>query len=191
MRHIIEFILFLAYTIIVFFIKNYIVLGILFVLNLLLALVLKQNLKNIIMAVLKIMPFIIFTASINMLISGIQYGSLIMVRLILVCNMTYIFSKRITPNKLQFVVEKLLSPLKIFKIDAREIGIIVCIGITFIPIIQKEIEELKNSLKSKGFEVNLKNIIKKPNYILLPLITSIIKRIGEIEDSMYSKGYIN
>ena len=110
---------------------------------------------------------------------------------ILVCNMTYIFSKRITPNKLQFVVEKLLSPLKIFKIDSREIGIIVCIGITFIPIIQKEIEELKNSLKSKGFEVNLKNIIKKPNYILLPLITSIIKRIGEIEDSMYSKGYIN
>lgn len=191
MQYIIEFILFLAYTVCVFFVRNYIVLGVLFAVNILLMLILKQSFKRVFIAILKIMPFIIFTSGINMLISGFSYGILIAVRLILVCNITYIFSKRMTPQKLQYVIEKLLKPLKILKIDSKEIGIIVCIGITFIPIIQREMSELKSSLTSKGFKINLKNIIRKPNYILVPLITSIIKRIGEIEASLYSKGYVS
>ena len=65
----------------------------------------------------------------------------------------------------------------------------VCIAIAFIPIVQNAIIELKYSLKSKGFNVTIKNIIKKPNYILAPLITSVIKRIDDIENSLISKGY--
>lgn len=191
MLYIVEFVLFLIYTILVFFIKSYFLLGILFVVNILLMIILKQNLKKALIAVLKIMPFIIFTAGINMIISGISYGVIIGIRLILVCNITYIFSKKMTPHKLQYVIETLLKPLKIINIDSKEVGIIVCIGLTFIPIIQKEMTELKYSLKSKGFSLSFKNIIKKPNYILVPLITSIIKRIGEIENSLYSKGYAN
>lgn len=191
MLYIVEFVLFLMYTVLIFFIKDYFLLGIFFVINILLMIILKQKLKKALMAVLKIIPFIIFTAGINMIISGISYGILIGIRLILVCNITYIFSKKMTPHKLQYVIETLLKPLKIININSKEVGIIVCIGLTFIPIIQKEITELKYSLKSKGCNPNLKNIIRKPNYILVPLITSIIKRIGEIENSLYSKGYAN
>ncbi len=191
MLYIVEFVLFLMYTVLIFFIKDYFLLGIFFVINILLMIILKQKLKKALMVVLKIIPFIIFTAGINMIISGISYGILIGIRLILVCNITYIFSKKMTPHKLQYVIETLLKPLKIININSKEVGIIVCIGLTFIPIIQKEITELKYSLKSKGCNPNLKNIIRKPNYILVPLITSIIKRIGEIENSLYSKGYAN
>lgn len=191
MLYIVEFVLFLMYTVLIFFIKDYFLLGIFFVINILLMIILKQKLKKALMVVLKIIPFIIFTAGINMIISGISYGILIGIRLILVCNITYIFSKKMTPHKLQYVIETLLKPLKIININSKEVGIIVCIGLTFIPIIQKEITELKYSLKSKGCNPNLKNIIRKPNYILVPLITSIIKRIGEIENSLYSKGYVN
>lgn len=191
MLYIVEFVLFLMYTVLIFFIKDYFLLGIFFVINILLMIILKQKLKKALMSVLKIIPFIIFTAGINMIISGISYGILIGIRLILVCNITYIFSKKMTPHKLQYVIETLLKPLKIININSKEVGIIVCIGLTFIPIIQKEITELKYSLKSKGCNPNLKNIIRKPNYILVPLITSIIERIGEIENSLYSKGYAN
>ena len=191
MLYIVEFVLFLMYTVLIFFIKDYFLLGIFFVINILLMIILKQKLKKALMSVLKIIPFIIFTAGINMIISWISYGILIGIRLILVCNITYIFSKKMTPHKLQYVIETLLKPLKIININSKEVGIIVCIGLTFIPIIQKEITELKYSLKSKGCNPNLKNIIRKPNYILVPLITSIIKRIGKIENSLYSKGYAN
>lgn len=191
MLYIIQFILFIAYTILVFFIKSYSLLGIVCAINIILMLLLRENFKRAIFAILKLMPFIAFTAGINMIISGINFGALIGIRLILVCNMTYIFAKKMTPHKLQYVIEVLLKPLKIFKIDSREIGIIVCIGTTFIPIIQREIQEIKYAINAKGYEINLRNVIRKPNYILVPLITMVIKKINDIEASLLSKGYVS
>ncbi len=191
MLYIIQFILFIAYTILVFFIKSYSLLGIVCAINIIMMLLLRENFKRAIFAILKLMPFIAFTAGINMIISGINFGALIGIRLILVCNMTYIFAKKMTPHKLQYVIETLLKPLKIFKIDSREIGIILCIGTTFIPIIQREIQEIKYALKAKGYEINFRNVIRKPNYILVPLITMVIKKINDIEASLLSKGYVS
>ncbi len=189
MTYIISFILFLVYTIGIFFIKEYYMLGIVALINIILMIVLKENIKNAVITMLKIVPFIIFTSCINMLISGVGFGILIGIRLLLVCNVTYIFAKKMTSHKLQYVIETLLKPLKIIKIDSREISIIVCIGIAFIPIVQNAVVELEYSLKSKGFDPKIRNIVKKPNYILAPLITSIIKRIGDIENSLISRGY--
>lgn len=190
MKYVIGFLAFIAYTIAVFFIKSYYIIAIIAICNIFLMIILKENIKRAIISILKLMPFIIFTSGINMIVSGVSYGMLIGIRLILVCNMTYIFAKKMTPQKMQYVLETILKPLKIFKIDSKEIGIIVCIGIAFIPILQKEIIDLKYALKAKGFNPNFRNIIKKPNYILAPLITSIVKRVGEIEMSLLSKGYV-
>lgn len=190
MLTIIGALLFLVYTIAIFFIKEYYLLGIVLIVNLLLMIILKTNIKKGIISILKLLPIIIFTSVINSLISGIEFGVLIGFRLILVCNVTYIFAKKMTPNKIQYIIETLLKPLKIIKINPKEIGIIVCIGIAFIPILQREITEIKYSLESKGFKLNLKNIIGKSNYILIPLMTSVIKKVGEIEHSLISKGYV-
>lgn len=190
MKEIIKFILFLAYTIIIFFIKDYTVFAILVGIHILLMLVLKINVKGAILAILKLLPIIIFTTAINIWISGLDFGMLIGVRLIVLCNMTYIYTKKMTFSKLQYVIEILLRPLKIIKIDSKEVGIMLCIGIAFVPIIQKEITNIKYSLKAKGFNVNARNILLKPNYILMPLLTGIIKRVGEIENSLSSKGYV-
>lgn len=191
MLYVIEFLLFLAYTVFVFFIKSYSIIVLLTIFNIILMIILKENIKDAFILVLKLMPFIIFTSVINMIITGISYGILIGIRLILVCNMTYIFSKKMTPQRLEYVIETLLKPLKIIKIDSKEIGIMLCIGIAFIPIIQREITQIKYSLNAKGFKINIINVIKKPNYILVPLITSVIKRVGEIENSLLSKGYVS
>ena len=67
----------------------------------------------------------------------------------------------------------------------------ISISLAFMPIIQKEIQSLKYSLTSKGFELNFINIIRRPNYILFPLVVSCIKKTSEIEQSMISKGYIS
>ena len=188
--YVVEFLLFLAYTILIFFIKDYFLLGIIAMINIILIIILKESIKKSLLAILKFTPIIVFTSSINIIMSDINSGILIGIRLILLCNITYIYSKKMTMQKLQYCIEKILKPLKIIKINSREIGIIVCIGIAFMPIIKKEMQEIKYSLKAKGYNINFKNIIKKPNYILVPLITGIIKRINDIEASLLSKGYI-
>lgn len=188
--YIVEFLLFLAYTILIFFIKNYFLLGIIAIINIILMIICKESIKKLLLTIFKLIPIILFTSSINIIMGDINSGILIGIRLILVCNITYIFSKKMTMQKLQYCIEKILKPLKIIKINSREIGIIVCIGIAFMPIIQKEMQEIKYALKAKGYNLNFKNVIKKPNYILAPLITGIIKRINDIEASLLSKGYI-
>lgn len=186
----IALILFIIYTSLIFFIKEYYGLLIVLVINILLMIILKINVKKTIKFCIKMLPFILFTVVINIALSNVRYAVLVGLKLILVCQITYIFSKKMTPRKLQKAVEKTCTPLKILKINPKEIGIIVSISVSFIPIIQKEMQNLKYSLESKGFKMNIKNIITKPNYILLPLITNVIKKVTEIEQSMISKGYI-
>ena len=185
------FILFLIYATVIFFIKKFEILFLVFILNIIFMIIFKINLKNAVKFLIKLLPFIIFTVILNIIFSNFVSAIFIGIRLILVCNITYIFSKKMTPKKLQYVIEKILIPLKLFKINTREIGIMVSISFAFIPILQKEIENFKYTLISKGFKFNLKNIIKYPNYILMPLIISIIKRTSEIEQSMLSRGYMS
>lgn len=187
----VELILFLSYTTLIFFVKEYYLLGAIFLTNIIIMLVFRINLKKAVLFIIKLLPFIIFTALLNMLLGDINLGILIGLRLILVCNITYIYSEIQTIRKLQTAIEKILIPLKIFKISPRDISIIISISIAFIPIVKKEIENLKYSLISKGFQINLKNVIARPNCILMPLIIGIIKKTAEIEQSMISKGYMS
>ncbi len=191
MSVVIAFIAFLIYASAIFFIKNYYLLEIVFAVNLILMIVFNVGYKKTTIFLIKLLPFITFTGVINTILGGIYLGMLISIRLILVCQVTYIFSERMTPKKIQYAVEKILIPLKLFKINTKEIGIIVAISISFIPIIQKEIQNLKYSLTSKGFQMNFRNVIKRPNIIIAPLITSVIKRTAEIEESLISRGYIS
>lgn len=186
---VIEFIAFIIYTTLIFFIEDYSIIGIIFVINLILMFISNVNFRKSIFFILKVLPFILFTGGINLILGGIEVGILISVRLLLVCQITYVFTEKMTPKKIQYSIEKILIPLKILNVNTKEIGIIVAISISFIPIIQKEIQNLKYSLKSKGFQINLKNVIKRPNIVLMPLIASIIRRTNEIEESMISRGY--
>jgi len=187
---VVAFIAFLIYTSAIFFIKSYYLLEIVFAINLILMLIFNINYKKIAMFLLRLLPFIAFTGIVNIILGGVGLGILISVRLILVCQVTYIFSKKMTPKKIQYAIEKILLPLQLFKVNTKEIGIMVAISISFIPIIQKEIQNLKYSLTSKGFQINFRNIVKRPNVIIAPLITSVVKRTTEIEESLISRGYV-
>lgn len=187
----IELIIFLIYASVIFFIDNYYIFAAVFALNILLGIVFKISFEKTILFIAKLLPFIFFTSGLNIILGDLQTGLVIFIRQVLVCNIVYIFSKIMTPRKLRIAVVKVLTPLKIFKVDTKEIGLMVSISIAFIPIVQREIQNLKFSLESKGFKMNVKNILKKPNYILVPLITLIIKRTVEIEQSLLAKGYMS
>jgi len=67
----------------------------------------------------------------------------------------------------------------------------ISIAVAFVPILKNEGNKIKESLQSKGFNVNGINMIKNINLILVPLIVSILKRVQQIENAFKSKGYIS
>lgn len=82
-------------------------------------------------------------------------------------------------------IKLLCMPLKIFNINTDEIKILICISLSMIPILRKELDEIKEACKAKNITLNLKNI----KYILLKFCISIIKRVNELEDALIAKGY--
>lgn len=191
MKDLIKFILFILYTILIFLIQDYKIIAMIFAINILLMLIGKVNLKDAIKSIVKLLPFILIVVLLNIILMSREIAILIGIRLILVCNFTYTFTKNFTPRQLANSIEIILTPLKILKINTRDIGIMISIAVAFIPILKDEGYKIKNSLKSKGFNVNGINMIKNINLILVPLIVSILKRVEYIENALKSKGYVS
>lgn len=185
MKNVIKIILFLAYTISIFLVKHdeftLIVIGV----NLLLTVLLKISIKEEIGNILGIGIFVLITTIINILAVNLKTGITIGIKLILVCNITYIFSKRTSYMELAAALEKIFSAFKFLKIKPRNISIMICICISFIPTIKKQIKQVKDALKTKGVKINLGSW----KLILEPVMISLLKRVDEIEYALKAKAY--
>ncbi len=185
MKSIFKFILFIFYSTIIFFLPNnkwIIVFGII---NLLLNIINIKNIKKVFTNTFNLFPFILLTFIINIILDNFAYALWICIKLILVCNITFIYSSTSTILDIANTIEILCSPLKLFKIDTTQIKIMVCISLSMIPILKSELSEIKNACKAKNISFNLKYI----KYILSKFFLSLIKRINQIEESLISKGY--
>lgn len=189
MKNLIKFILFLIYTVGIFFIENYIVLASIAIFNLLLMIIVKININNAINNLVKLLPFILFTVVVNILFADLEFAILIGVRLILVCNLSYIFSKTITYTEFGEIIEKLMCPFKIFGVNPKEIGLVITIALSFMPIMKSEFEQIRNVLKVKGIRPTNFNILKNLSLIFKPFFISVLQRLNEVEMSLKAKGW--
>lgn len=189
MKNILVFVTFFIYTILVFYIKNYTIIVIFSIAHVLLMLSLKISLKQAFCNMLVISPFILFTVLINIFAMGINEAVLIGIRLVIICNATFIFTKLLTPYEIANVIKILLSPMKIIGLNPENIAIIISIAIAFVPILARELKNVLYALKAKGINTNMLSIMKNINLIMQPLFVSIIKRANEIEYALKAKGF--
>lgn len=139
MKNLIKLLVFLIYTVIIFLTSNYYILEAYLIINTLLMLILKVKIKNATRNLWNLLPFIIFTSVINIWLADIKYAVLIAIKLLIVCNTTYIFTRVLNSTELANAVEKLFYPLRILKINPKDISLIICICIAFIPILSREL----------------------------------------------------
>lgn len=84
-------------------------------------------------------------------------------------------------------MKAICSPLKILKVNTDDIKVMVCISLSVIPILKKDLYELKEACKSKNITFNVKNM----KIVLAKFFLSLISRVNEIEESLIAKGYSN
>ena len=87
------------------------------------------------------------------------------------------------------LIEKIVYPHKIFKINPKDVSLMVTIALSFIPIMKDEIRQIKNVLNAKGIYPSNTNLIKNASLIFKPFFISILQRTNEIEMSLKAKGY--
>ena len=189
MKDSIWFLLFIFYTIAVFFLRNGWILGTLFLLQIGIMLKFSISLKEALQNLKALSFFILLTVGINSYFSGLTEALLLMFRLIIFCNITYIFSHFFSAYRLAEVIEKLLYPLKLVNIKPENIGIIVAIAISFIPILRSEVNRIEEAFIAKGFPMKGWRKMLHIQLLLQPLFVSLLKRITQLERCLKAKAY--
>ena len=109
------------------------------------------------------------------------------IKLFIVCNITIIYSEITSILGIAETIKIICSPLKILKVNTDEIKVMVCISLSMIPILKKELYEVKEACIAKNIVFNVKNM----KIILSKFFIILITRVNEIEESLIAKGYSN
>lgn len=185
MKNLLKFLVFLLYMISIFFVENLVSLLLLFLFNISFIIVLKIQMRTLFKNIRLLLPFVLLTGLLNIVLGDLKIGLLMIIRLLIAYQITYIFSKSMTSVEVAKVIQSLAYPLKIFKIDNEKIGIMISISFCVLPILKSEIESKRYALEAKGVEFKVRNYFM----IMKPLFISILRRTNEMEKSLMAKGY--
>lgn len=97
-----------------------------------------------------------------------------------------------TPTMLTDAIERLLSPLKIFKIQVHTLAMMMTLALRFIPTLIEEIDKIMNAQKARGADLESGNLIERAKAlvpILVPLFVSSFRRAYELAFAMECRCY--
>ena len=124
--------------------------------------------------------------------SGIYTAIFMAVRIILLVVAGSMLTYTTTPTDLTDAIERLFSPLKIFKIDIHTVAMTMTIALRFIPTLTEEIEKIMAAQKSRGADMDSGGIIHRAKAlvpILIPLFISSFRRANELAYAMDCRCY--
>ncbi len=134
----------------------------------------------------------IFGLGIKITKEGVKMGATILVRLTLLVCGTSLLTLTTSPIMLTDAIERVLSPLKIFKVPSHEIAMMMSIAIRFIPTIAEEADKIIKAQKARGADFESGNIIMRAKAmipLLVPLFVSAFRRADELATAMDSRCY--
>ena len=97
-----------------------------------------------------------------------------------------------SPIDLTDAFEKLMAPLKLFKIPVHQLSMIMSIALRFIPTLMDELDKIILAQKSRGSEISsgsLMTRIKAFIPLMIPLFISAFQRADELAIAMEVRGY--
>ena len=150
--------MFLVYATAIFLMPNSFFLLCPLIINIVLGIVTKSNIKKVIKNLLKIFPFVLLTFVINCWLDSYINALWMAAKLLLVCNVTFIYSQTTTTAQIAKTAGKLCTPLKLFRINPEAIEVLVAIALSTLPIMKREYLELREACKAKNIPINLKNM---------------------------------
>lgn len=186
MKNVFRLLFFITYIIAIFSIKNYEILAIYIIVNFIISKMFNTKFFGFLENIKILMILVIFTTIINMIFGSIEDGIVLGIRILIAYNFTYIFSSTFDILEFAQTIEIILKPLYFLKINVKDISLIISIALCMIPILKEELEQTKNSLKSKGYKFKLSNL----DLYIKPIMISILKRTDELEKTLIVKGYL-
>ncbi len=185
----IKLIILITLSILIFAVKNYFILNIFFITVIILLVLSKIEMLYYIKTIKYSITFVIITFLLNMLFSDIIYSLMISYRIFIMIMYTLIYTLTTKSMDIVYAITNILYPLKLFKINTKDISLIVGIGINFMPILIREYIVIKEAQKSKGYVFKIKKVKQYCLCIFIPYLSNCFKKVDEIALALQVKGY--
>lgn len=203
-----KIILTIALIVAIFLCKNFIALGFFVLTTLAVIAVSKIPVKTILKSIKPLAIIIIITALLNIFYgkgeplvklgrfsitaNGIETAVFMAFRIIILVVISSLLTYTTSPTQLTDALERLMKPLKLFKIDTHAISMTMTIALRFIPTLIEEIDKIMSAQKSRGADVDRGGLINKVKAlvpVLIPLFISAFRRANDLAYAMECRCY--
>lgn len=123
---------------------------------------------------------------------GINTAIFTMVRIIVLVVISSLLTYTTTPTMLTDAIERVLSPLKIFKIKVHTLAMMMTLALRFIPTLIDEIDRIMNAQKARGADLETGGVLQRAKAlvpIFVPLMVSSFRRAYELAFAMTCRCY--
>ena len=123
---------------------------------------------------------------------GAKIAGMMAIRLSFLIIGSSVMTLTTTPNSLTDGMEKLMRPLKLFKVPVHEVAMMMSIALRFIPILLEETDKIMKAQIARGADFESGNLIKKAKAmvpLLVPLFISAFRRANDLAMAMEARCY--
>ena len=114
------------------------------------------------------------------------------IRLTLLIIGSSVMTLTTTPNNLTDGMEKMMEPLKVFKVPVHEVAMMMSIALRFIPILLEETDKIMKAQIARGADFESGNLFKRAKAmvpLLVPLFISAFRRANDLAMAMEARCY--
>ena len=151
-----------------------------------------KGMKTIVMLMMITVVFNLFLTQGTPLFTIWKLAISMAIRLTLLIIGSSVMTLTTTPNNLTDGMEKMMGPLKIFKVPVHEVAMMMSIALRFIPILLEETDKIMKAQIARGADFESGNIFKRAKAmvpLLVPLFISAFRRANDLAMAMEARCY--
>jgi len=124
--------------------------------------------------------------------AGIKQGFSVVFRILIIMILSNILTLTTPPMEITSAIQLMLKPLKLLRIPADDIAMIISVAIQFIPTLLEETDTIKKAQIARGARFESKKLRERAAAflpLLVPIFLSAFKRADELAMAMEARGY--
>ena len=204
-----KLVLTLVFIIVIFICKNFFSLGLMVLAAFAVTLLSRVPLRMILHSLKPLIFILIFTAALNLFYTtggnvlwhwkfltltdkGCFTAVFMAVRILSLVAVSALLTYTTTPTALTDGIEKLLSPLKLFKVQVHSLAMMMTLALRFIPTLMEEIDRIMRAQKARGADLETGGFVRRAKAllpILIPLFVSAFRRAYDLAYAMECRCY--
>ncbi len=130
--------------------------------------------------------------SVQVTTQGLNNAAFIAVRIACLVTGSSLLTYTTTPTALTDAIEYMLSPLKVVRVNAHEIAMMMTIALRFIPTLIEETGKIMSAQKARGADMESGGLIQRVKAlvpIIIPLFVSSFRRAYDLAMAMECRCY--